>query len=155
MGCTLVIVSMHWGREEHATPTAEQLKLGPALMDAGADIVFGHGPHVLQPMEIYGGKPILYSLANFVFGANANPKDSDTAVITLVYTITDGVPALQTLTAYPAKMHSGGDYRPYPLTEPDDRARVLGKLYFDQVKNKKMPTSGLPESFLETGVANF
>ena len=152
MGCDLVIVSMHWGRELNPKPTGEQLKLGPALIDAGADIVFGHGPHVLQPVQMYKGKPIFYSLANFTFGADPKPKDSDTAMLQLTYTLSEDGPVLQGLTAYPCKMHENKDYRPYVLTEEKDRERVLKKLVFS---SKAKTDSGLSEDFLATGAISF
>jgi poly-gamma-glutamate synthesis protein (capsule biosynthesis protein) len=62
----LVIVGLHWGIEKQTKPTAWQVKLGRATIDAGADLVWGHHPHVLQPVEVYRGKPILYSTGNLV-----------------------------------------------------------------------------------------
>ena len=63
---SIVLVSYHWGLERHTTPTDYQLALAKATIDAGADGVIGHHPHVLQPYAIYRGKPILYSLGNFM-----------------------------------------------------------------------------------------
>ncbi len=150
MGCDLVIVSMHWGKELNPDPTGEQLKLGPALIDAGADIVYGHGPHVLQPIQLYKGKPIFYSLANFVFGADPNPRDSDTAVISLTYDLSgeEAVPAR--LEAIPMRMHKNKDYRPYAYTKEADRIRVWDKLVFPE---KASVSSGLPTGFAQAGVA--
>jgi poly-gamma-glutamate capsule biosynthesis protein CapA/YwtB (metallophosphatase superfamily) len=62
----LVIVSVHWGWERETMPTPYQVALGRALVDAGADVVLGHHPHVLQGAEWYRGKPILYSMGNLV-----------------------------------------------------------------------------------------
>lgn len=149
-GCDLIIVSMHWGREEKTTVTKEQRRLGPELIDAGADIVFGHGPHVLQPIEMYNGKPIFYSLANFTFGANAGPKDPDTAAISLEYDWAQGVLTLKHLEAIPARMHDKKDYRPYEYTEEKDRERVFQKLIF-----KNAEESALPSGFELTGIAEF
>lgn len=63
-------VSCHWGISEGGTHivTQHQKLIAHYAVDAGADMVIGHHPHALQPMEIYKGKPILYSLANFIFG---------------------------------------------------------------------------------------
>lgn len=63
----LVIVHMHWGDEYFTNPTKEQKNMAKALAQAGADIVVGHHPHVLQPVEIYQNTVIFYSLGNFVF----------------------------------------------------------------------------------------
>jgi poly-gamma-glutamate synthesis protein (capsule biosynthesis protein) len=61
-----VLVSVHWGKERWTRPTPRQIKLGRFLIDAGADAVIGHHPHVLQPIERYRGRPIAYSLGNFI-----------------------------------------------------------------------------------------
>lgn len=62
-----VIVSVHWGEEYKVHQNNHQEELGHMFVDAGADAVIGHHPHVVQPMEMYNGKPIFYSLGNFVF----------------------------------------------------------------------------------------
>lgn len=63
----LVIVSMHWGEELCFSPHPQDVTLAHMLIDAGADIVFGHHPHVVQGIELYEGKIIAYSLGNFIF----------------------------------------------------------------------------------------
>ncbi|MBN2201571.1 CapA family protein, partial [bacterium] len=67
----LVIVSFHWGKELHRTPQPYQREFAHAAIDAGADFVIGHHPHVLQGFELYRGKPIAYSLGNFAFGSKS------------------------------------------------------------------------------------
>lgn len=63
----VVIVSLHWGVEYSPRPRPEQVKLAHQMVDAGADLVVGHHPHVVQPVEQYRGRSIAYSLGNFVF----------------------------------------------------------------------------------------
>lgn len=63
----IIIALLHWGPEHDRSISFEQRKTAYSLIDAGADIVIGHHPHVLQPLEIYKNKPIIYSLGNFVF----------------------------------------------------------------------------------------
>ncbi len=63
----LVVVSFHWGTERKYTPDGSQVYYAHAAVDAGADLVLGHHPHVVQGCEIYSGKLIAYSLGNFVF----------------------------------------------------------------------------------------
>lgn len=75
----IVILSIHWGVELSATPRKQEMDLGKKLIDAGADIIMGHHPHVLQGVEIYKGKPIFYSLGNFVFGTK-NELTSNTMI---------------------------------------------------------------------------
>ncbi len=67
----LVIVSFHWGKELHGMPQPYQREFARAAIDAGADFVIGHHPHVLQGFELYRGKPIAYSLGNFAFGSKS------------------------------------------------------------------------------------
>jgi poly-gamma-glutamate synthesis protein (capsule biosynthesis protein) len=66
-GADLVIVHAHWGAEYDSGAHPVQEQLGRIMIDAGADIVIGHHPHVLEPVEIYNGGVIFYSLGNFVF----------------------------------------------------------------------------------------
>ena len=65
-----IIVSPHWGVEYKKTPTDYQQLLGHQFIDAGADAVIGSHPHVVETLETYKGKPIYYSLGNFVFDQN-------------------------------------------------------------------------------------
>lgn len=68
--CDYLIVYVHWGVERETMPKDYQRTLGKQYIDAGADLVIGSHPHVLQGMEYYQGKPIVYSLGNFVFGSS-------------------------------------------------------------------------------------
>ena len=68
-GIDSVIVSFHWGKELMTRPKEYQTALAHLAIDSGAALVVGHHPHVPQPIEIYGGRPILYSLGNFSFGS--------------------------------------------------------------------------------------
>ncbi|MET1121094.1 CapA family protein [Priestia megaterium] len=63
----LVVVHAHWGEEYDTTPSPRQKGLAKAMADAGADIILGHHPHVLQPIDTYKNTVIFYSLGNFVF----------------------------------------------------------------------------------------
>jgi len=62
-----LIVAPHWGNEYHDTPSATQKQAAHAMIDAGADVILGTHPHVIQPIEEYKGKMIFYSLGNFIF----------------------------------------------------------------------------------------
>lgn len=68
--CDYVVVFVHWGIERDERPQDYQRTLGQQYIDAGADLVIGSHPHVLQGVEYYKGKPIVYSLGNFVFGSS-------------------------------------------------------------------------------------
>jgi poly-gamma-glutamate synthesis protein (capsule biosynthesis protein) len=75
----LVVVDIHWGVELDTQPRAYQVKEGHELIDAGADVIFGGHSHRLQPLEMYRGKPIFYSLGNFVW-PNFSVEGSRTGV---------------------------------------------------------------------------
>lgn len=68
--CDYLVVYVHWGVERETMPEDYQRTLAKAYIDAGADLVVGSHPHVLQGLEYYKGKPIVYSLGNFVFGSS-------------------------------------------------------------------------------------
>jgi poly-gamma-glutamate capsule biosynthesis protein CapA/YwtB (metallophosphatase superfamily) len=73
-GADIVIPFMHWGWEYEPGPNARQRQLARAMIDAGADAVVGGHPHVTQGAEVYRGKPIIYSLGNFVFDGFEAPE---------------------------------------------------------------------------------
>lgn len=68
--CTFVVVFAHWGVEYNDTETRTQETQAHILIDAGADLIIGAHPHVVEPIEIYKGKAIFYSLGNFIFDQN-------------------------------------------------------------------------------------
>ena len=65
----ILIVSFHWGEELKADPKKYQVDFAHHAINSGADVVLGHHPHVPQPIEVYKGKPIFYSLGNYAFGS--------------------------------------------------------------------------------------
>ncbi|RYG32517.1 CapA family protein [bacterium] len=75
--CDVLIVALHWGIEKQTKPTGYQRALGQAFIDAGADVIWGHHPHVLQPTETYRGKPIMFSMGNLV-----SPRPGKSALAT-------------------------------------------------------------------------
>lgn len=75
-----VVVNFHWGVELANYPGDWQIDLARFTIDQGADLVVGHHPHVLQGAEIYQGRPIIYSLGNFIFGGNPR-SEYDTATL--------------------------------------------------------------------------
>ena len=78
--CNYTIVTFHWGDEGKFYPNVEQKELAHLCIDNGADIVLGHHPHVLQGVETYKNKKIVYSLGSFCFGGNRNLPDKDTMI---------------------------------------------------------------------------
>ena len=80
-GADYIICAFHWGQELQYTPSQSQINLAHASIDAGADVVYGSHPHVLQPIEEYGNGLILYSMSNWTFGGSTSPSDADTAIV--------------------------------------------------------------------------
>ncbi|GAB6128998.1 CapA family protein [Blautia stercoris] len=89
-GAQVIIASFHWGEEKAEYPNDVQVELAHAAIDAGADLVLGHHPHVLQGIEQYKGKNIVYSLGNFCFGGNMYPSDMDTMIFQQTFTLKGG-----------------------------------------------------------------
>jgi poly-gamma-glutamate synthesis protein (capsule biosynthesis protein) len=75
-GASVVLPFFHWGWENEPAPSARQRELAHLLIDAGADAVIGSHPHVTQGAEMYRGKPIVYSLGNFVFDLLDQPENA-------------------------------------------------------------------------------
>lgn len=86
----LIIACCHWGIEATKKLDEYQVELGYKCIDWGADLVIGNHPHVLQAINCYKGKMIIYSLGNFCFGGNRNPKDKDCAIYQQTFTFVDG-----------------------------------------------------------------
>ncbi len=76
----VVLPFFHWGKESTYDPLPYQVRLARAAIEAGAAGVLGSHPHVLQAMELHQGAPAIYSLGNFVFGGNWNPRDKRSAL---------------------------------------------------------------------------
>ena len=62
-----IVVNIHWGYEYNKLQSKRQTEIAHKLIDSGADVIIGHHPHIIQPMEVYKNKAIFYSLGNFVF----------------------------------------------------------------------------------------
>lgn len=131
-GAEIVICAFHWGNEGEYRPTSDQQKIAKAAIDAGADIVYGHHPHVLQKIEEYKDGYIFYSLGNFSFGGAALPGDYDTALLQLdVIRDENGKVSMGELTIIPCSISSvsgKNNFQPTPLKEGKVYDRVLSKL---------------------------
>lgn len=80
--CDYVVVYVHWGVEYQAKPAEYQVNMAKQYIDAGADLVLGAHPHVLQGFEFYKGKAIVYSMGNFVFTKNVERTMALKVVVT-------------------------------------------------------------------------
>ena len=78
-----LVISLHWGNEYLPQAETWRVNLVHRLIDAGADIIHGHHPHVIQPSEIYKDKPIFYSLGNFIFDQSWSYETSHSQLIRL------------------------------------------------------------------------
>ena len=129
----LVIYAPHWGTENAYDATKQQKELGHAVIEAGADIVFGCHPHVLQPIEEYQDGVIYYSLGNFCFGGNLYPRDYDSAIVQQeIIRASDGTVTLGERTVIPcniSSMEKRNNFQPTPYEAgTKEYDRVLGKL---------------------------
>lgn len=131
-GCDIIVYAPHWGVEGSYKPTQIQTDLGHAAIEAGAHIVWGSHPHVLQPVEEYNGGVIFYSMGNFSFGGNGYPKDYDTVLIQQEIIRDQAGLRLGETILIPCNVSSVADrnnYQPTPY-EPgsEEYGRVLSKL---------------------------
>ena len=130
---------MHWGEEGSYEQTSAQIKMGHYLIDNGVDLVIGTHPHVIQGIEKYHDKYIIYSLANFVFGGNPNPKDKDTFIYQQTFTFKDNKLVLDdNINIIPASVSGTtkkNNYQPIIVTG-ERKEKVLNKIkkYSSNVK---------------------
>ena len=132
-GAQLIVAIFHWGNETETVPDSNQTTRGRIAIDEGADLVCGHHPHVLQGIETYKGRNIVYSLGNFCFGGNSSPSDMDTMIYQQTFTIdADGVKKDNVTNIIPCSISSAAydgynNYQPTPA-EGDEATRILGKI---------------------------
>ena len=130
-GAQVIIVSFHWGTEKSNIPDDIQKTLAHLAIDQGADLVVGHHPHVLQGIEKYQGKNIVYSLGNFCFGGNKNPSDKDTMIFQQTFTVENGELVEDDVTnIIPCSLSSESGYNNYQpmVLEGSEKERVLQKI---------------------------
>lgn len=130
-GADLILACCHWGVERENYPEEYQQSLGKQCIDWGADLVLGHHPHVLQGIEEYKGKYIVYSLGNFCFGANRNPADKDCIIFQQTFTFLDGEQQTDTearvIPCSISSVSNRNDYKPTPAGD-DEARRILDRM---------------------------
>ena len=129
-GCQIVIASFHWGSEYREDFTREQRAIGRQAIKAGADIVVGHHPHIVQGIEQYDDTYILYSLGNFIFGGNVDPDDRDAYAARLTFTVYEESCDAPEVTIVPLRLTAlkdGTDYRPV-LAEGNEADRIVNRV---------------------------
>ncbi len=127
----LILVSCHWGVEREYYPEDYQKILGEKCIDWGADLVIGHHPHVLQGIDEYKGRYIIYSLGNFCFGANRNPPDKDTMIFQQTFTFTDGEKledqAIRVIPCSVSSVPERNNFQPTPAVG-EEKTRIINRI---------------------------
>ena len=130
-GTDIILACPHWGIEKEYLPEDYQIVLGRKCIDWGADIVLGCHPHVLESIELYKEHYIIYSMANFCFGANRSPEDRDTMIVQQTYTFEDGVrTGASDIRIIPCSVSSSSDrndFRPC-IAEGKQKTRIIDRL---------------------------
>ena len=154
MGCDLVIVSLHWGTQakngDMKATALESWQTGYAkeVIDAGADVIWGHHPGVLQPIMIYKGKPVFFSTGTFVSGIMTDVIRY-TGVFQLQYVMDEnGAPVLESLQVIPCITGERGDYRVSVLEDEAERENCLSMLIG---KKDIAEMQNLPDEFITDG----
>ncbi len=124
--CDILVVSMHWGKEGQTEPRQQEKELAHKLVDAGADVVMGHHPHVVQSAELYDDRLILYSLGNFIFTTSYARISNNTIMATAHF---DKNGKLKKTEAVPGIINSG---RPVPMDE------LQGKEFVDYLNKQNI-----------------
>jgi len=117
-GAQLVIVCLHWGQEGKTVLRGYQPALARVALEAGADAVIGHHPHIWQALGVIGGKPVAYSLGNFVFGSYSQ-KAVRSGILYLTF---DGNNRWSGGKVIPLNVHNGSvQFSPRPLAGAEGR----------------------------------
>lgn len=118
-----VIVFHHGGTERVHKSDNWRIEASRQLVDAGADLVIGNHPHVLQPEEIYNGKHIVYSLGNFCFGGNSKPENR-TIIYKVLLTIDDDKVVSEETNIIPCYVYDN-PWQPKIITDEVEKQKVL------------------------------
>lgn len=133
-GCDYIVYACHWGTEYAENHNDIQKLMATYAIDAGADCVIGTHPHVVQGVEVYNGKPIFYSLGNFVFGGNLNPTDYDGLVVQLTlhfdHQVCDDVQARLIPILTSGVQDGTTNFQPV-MAEGEEKDRILNRIQQD------------------------
>jgi poly-gamma-glutamate capsule biosynthesis protein CapA/YwtB (metallophosphatase superfamily)/LysM repeat protein len=126
----LQIISFHGGIEYMKWFTKEQQQLARYAIDNGADLIIGHHPHILQGIEKYKDKYIVYSLGNFVFGGNSNPSDKTSIIFQQIFNFENNNLINNYINIIPVLISSKdyiNDYQP-KILEGEEKQKVLTRI---------------------------
>ena len=130
-GAQLIAVYAHWGVEREYVPDDVQIELAHSAIDAGAHLVIGSHPHVIQGYEKYKGRYIVYSLGNFCFGGNSDPDDKDCLLFQQTFSVAGGeVADDDAVNVIPCSISSTSERNNYPPTpaEGSEKERIEAKV---------------------------
>ena len=129
--CDILVATFHWGEELRYTSTSTQRKFAEAAIEAGADVVVGHHPHVVSGVAEYEGVPVVFSVGNLCFGGNIRPTDMDAMLFQVHFTVDHtGAILKDDFTVIPIRVSGNSkenDYQPY-VAEGDEAERILEKI---------------------------
>ncbi|WP_085829508.1 CapA family protein [Clostridium massiliodielmoense] len=148
----IVIINFHWGIEGNYTPNEAQKHIAHYSIDNGADLIIGHHPHVLQSIEKYKNKLIFYSLGNFAFGGNKNPKDKDSMIAQVKFKITNNTLSSYDFRILPCKISSvnyKNDYCPTPADE-DQKSSIINKI--NNLSHRIDPNIDISDTFKSVSI---
>lgn len=129
--CDLVCIYFHWGNELDYSPRDNQIMLGRAAIDSGADLVLGAHSHRINPIERYKDRYIVYSLANCSFAGNNKPSDMYTFIFQTQFKVKDGEIMSNAFRIIPCRISSRKDYNDFaitPLTEVTNIDTVINTM---------------------------
>lgn len=126
-GAQLVLIYMYWGVEKETVPQESDMRIARQAIDAGADVVVGTHPHVIQGYEVYEGRYIVYSLGNLSYGGNGNPDDKDCLLFQQTFTVTGNDVAKNDDVKFIPCTIPKNSFAPQ-IVDGDAADRVLGKL---------------------------
>ncbi|MBQ7519342.1 MAG: CapA family protein [Clostridia bacterium] len=132
----LVVCCFHWGAEKDYAPNANQQKLGHLAIDSGADLVIGHHSHRINPIELYNGKYIVYSVGNFSFAGNSKPDDMSTFIFQTRFRFKNGELVANPFRIIPCRISSKSNENDFAPT-PYDTDLQINNVINTMLKNSK------------------
>ena len=134
----IIIPYFHWGMEGQYRPCEVQEQIGRFTIDSGADVVLGSHSHVIQSLENYKDKLIVYSFGNFCFGGNSNPTDKNTFIIQIKFNVKDDKVQDTSYKIIPCSISSQDNFNDYtPTILSQERADMVIKTMNEGAINLK------------------
>lgn len=128
LGCDIVLVSYHWGRENVYSPDEEQVTLAHGTVDAGADLVIGNHAGRINPIEYYNERYICYSLGNFIYAGDNKPSDMSAFIFQIKMRVLGDTVSSDQIKIIPCRISSRRDYNdfaPTPYSKDENIEAIL------------------------------